>query len=82
MSRTDPTRYLVTGARGMLGTELVAALAGRDVTAVGRDQLDLTAPDLADHLRRWAGTGDGRPLVVLNVMSRACSTVNGCVCLS
>ncbi len=27
------TRYLVTGAGGMLGTELVAALAGREVTA-------------------------------------------------
>jgi len=38
------TRYLVTGARGMLGTDLLEALAGRDVTALGRDDLDITEP--------------------------------------
>lgn len=34
--------YVVVGARGMLGTELVAELAGRDVRALGRDDLDIT----------------------------------------
>jgi dTDP-4-dehydrorhamnose reductase len=38
-------RYLVTGANGMLGRDLRAALADRDVTALGRDALDVT--DLA-----------------------------------
>ena len=38
-------RYLVTGANGMLGRDLQTALAGRDVTALGRDALDVT--DLA-----------------------------------
>ncbi len=36
------TSYLVTGASGMLGTDLVAALGGRDVTALTRGQLDIT----------------------------------------
>ena len=36
------TRYLVTGAAGMLGTDIVAALAGRDVTALARTDLDIT----------------------------------------
>jgi dTDP-4-dehydrorhamnose reductase len=35
------TRYLITGARGMLGTDLVASLAGRDVSALGRADLDV-----------------------------------------
>jgi dTDP-4-dehydrorhamnose reductase len=38
-------RYLVTGAGGMLGTDLVAALAGRDVTAVTRADLDVSDRD-------------------------------------
>jgi len=36
------TRYLVTGAAGMLGHDLVDALAGRDVTAFTRAELDVT----------------------------------------
>ena len=36
------TRYLITGAAGMLGRDLQAALAGRDVTAVDRTELDIT----------------------------------------
>ena len=36
------TRFLVAGATGMLGTDLVAVLAGRDVTALGRAQLDVS----------------------------------------
>ena len=35
-------RILLTGARGMLGQELVDALEGLDVVAVGRDELDVT----------------------------------------
>lgn len=39
-------RWLVTGARGMLGQDLVAQLSGRgdEVTAVGRADLDVTDP--------------------------------------
>lgn len=36
------TRYLVTGAAGMLGHDLQHALAGRDVTALTRAELDIT----------------------------------------
>ncbi|QOD93257.1 dTDP-4-dehydrorhamnose reductase [Chryseoglobus sp. 28M-23] len=40
------TRYLITGAHGMLGRDLQAALAAapgeRDVTALGRTELDIT----------------------------------------
>jgi dTDP-4-dehydrorhamnose reductase len=36
------TAWLVTGATGQLGTELQRVLAGQDVTALGRTQLDLT----------------------------------------
>ncbi len=35
-------RYLVTGARGMLGSDLVAVLADRDVTGLGSAELDVT----------------------------------------
>ncbi len=36
------TRYLVTGARGMLGADLTLALADRELTALGRADLDIT----------------------------------------
>jgi dTDP-4-dehydrorhamnose reductase len=36
-----PTRFLVTGAAGMLASELTAALADADVRGVTRDDLDL-----------------------------------------
>jgi dTDP-4-dehydrorhamnose reductase len=39
------TRYLITGAAGMLGQDLQAALVGRDVTALARAALDITDPD-------------------------------------
>ena len=39
------TRYLITGATGMLGRDLQTALAGRDVTALGRSDLDVTDLD-------------------------------------
>ena len=35
-------KYLITGAAGMLGRDLQVALAGRDVTAFGRADLDIT----------------------------------------
>ncbi|GAA1446702.1 dTDP-4-dehydrorhamnose reductase [Leifsonia poae] len=39
------TRYLIAGAAGMLGQDLQRALAGRDVTALGRADLDVTDRD-------------------------------------
>ena len=39
------TRYLITGAAGMLGQDLQLALAGRDVTALRRVELDITDAD-------------------------------------
>ncbi|MBC7763085.1 MAG: dTDP-4-dehydrorhamnose reductase [Candidatus Saccharibacteria bacterium] len=39
------TRYLITGAAGMLGQDLQRALAGRDVTALNRASLDVTDLD-------------------------------------
>jgi dTDP-4-dehydrorhamnose reductase len=36
------TRYLITGAGGMLGRDLLAVLDGEDVTAAGRAELDIT----------------------------------------
>ncbi len=38
------TRWLVTGAGGMLGRDVVAELAGRDVVALRRVDLDITDP--------------------------------------
>lgn len=39
------TRYLVTGAGGMLGADLRQVLADREVTALGRADLDITDAD-------------------------------------
>ncbi|MBG6106736.1 dTDP-4-dehydrorhamnose reductase [Frigoribacterium sp. CG_9.8] len=39
------TRYLITGAAGMLGQDLQKAFAGRDVTALNRVGLDVTDLD-------------------------------------
>ena len=36
------TRYLITGGRGMLGTDLSTVLADRDVTTLGRAELDIS----------------------------------------
>ena len=46
MSRDD-RRWLIVGGRGMLGVDVVAALAGRDVTAVGSAELDVRDPAAA-----------------------------------
>lgn len=40
--------YLVTGANGMLATDLRQVLAGRPVTALGRGDLDVTDPDAVE----------------------------------
>jgi len=45
MAAAQNSRYLVTGARGMLGTDLLEALFGRDVTVLGRADLDVTDRD-------------------------------------
>lgn len=37
-------RWLVTGAHGMLGHDLMSALDGREVTLAGRAELDITDP--------------------------------------
>jgi dTDP-4-dehydrorhamnose reductase len=42
------TRTLITGAAGMLGRDLQLALQDRDVTALGRADLDITDPDAVD----------------------------------
>ena len=39
------SRYLITGAAGMLGRDIQSVLSGRDVTALTRSELDVT--DLA-----------------------------------
>jgi dTDP-4-dehydrorhamnose reductase len=57
------TRWLVTGAAGLLGTDLVAALerGGHSVTGLGRSGLDVTDADaVADAVARY------RPDVVVN----------------
>jgi dTDP-4-dehydrorhamnose reductase len=41
---TGMERWLVTGAAGMLGHDLVAALGDREVTALGHKDLDITDP--------------------------------------
>lgn len=38
-------KYLITGARGMLGHDIVTALDGRDVSALDRAELDITDLD-------------------------------------
>lgn len=45
MAAAQNAKFLVTGARGMLGTDLLEALFGRDVTVLGRADLDVTDRD-------------------------------------
>jgi len=61
-----PLRWLVTGARGQLGTDVCRVLAAagtapEDLLAVGSDELDITSPAAVQ-----AMLGDFRPQVVLN----------------
>ena len=62
-----PVTWLVTGATGQLGTDLQAALAGEDVTALGRDRLDLTdEAQVRSVVREWLGRAAGRRPVLVN----------------
>ena len=54
-------RLLVTGAAGMLATDVVAAAGAHDVVAVARADLDITDPDAVRALTR-----DVRPDAVIN----------------
>ena len=52
-------RFVVTGAAGMLGQDVLAALAGRPVTALTRSDLDVTSPAaVSDVIGAAAGPGD------------------------
>lgn len=55
------TRWLVTGASGQLGTELRQVLAGEQLRAVGRAELDLT-----DSAALQAAVEQYRPEVIVN----------------
>ena len=60
-----PVSWLVTGATGQLGTDLQAVLAGQDVSALGRAQLDLTdEAQVRSVLRGWLAGVTGRPVVL------------------
>jgi dTDP-4-dehydrorhamnose reductase len=48
-------RYLITGASGMLGRDLQAVLAGREVTALSRADLDVTDRDAVSDAVRGHG---------------------------
>jgi dTDP-4-dehydrorhamnose reductase len=62
------TDWLVTGARGQLGTDLLAVLARRPgdrVTGLGRAELDLTSESATRAvLRDWLAGVAGRPVLV------------------
>ena len=57
------TRWLVTGAGGMLGTDLVAALTSRGESVTGLDRASL---DVTDAAAVTDAIGRGQPDVVLN----------------
>ncbi|CCH90086.1 dTDP-4-dehydrorhamnose reductase [Modestobacter italicus] len=62
-----PVTWLVTGATGQLGTDLQTVLAGEDVTALGRDRLDLTdEAQVRSVVREWLGRAAGRRPVLVN----------------
>ena len=54
-------RWLVTGARGQLGSDLLSQLAGAEVLGVGHSDLDIT-----DAAAVEAAVGDWRPDVLVN----------------
>lgn len=63
MTSARPTRWLITGANGMLGRDLQTVLEGRDVTALGRAELDITAPDAVRAVVLSAGLRPGDVIV-------------------
>lgn len=62
MSANSPRRWLVTGAGGQLGGELVRALSGEAVVALDRRALDIT-----DESAVRAAVAEARPHVVVNL---------------
>ncbi|MGZ4590178.1 MAG: sugar nucleotide-binding protein, partial [Actinomycetes bacterium] len=44
MTHVTPSRWLVTGAGGMLGRDLASVLADADVNALSRSELDICDP--------------------------------------
>ncbi|MDT4939070.1 MAG: dTDP-4-dehydrorhamnose reductase [Pseudonocardiales bacterium] len=60
---TDPTRWLVTGSRGQLGTDLQEVLAGDDVVVLAVDVEDL---DITDASAVDAAVKDFVPDVLVN----------------
>lgn len=54
-------RLLITGGQGQLAADLTGAFAGIDIHALGRADLDITAPDAVR-----AAMNDLRPTVVIN----------------
>jgi dTDP-4-dehydrorhamnose reductase len=62
---TPAISWLVTGAGGQLGTDLQAVLTGQDVTALGRDRLDLTDESTVRAVvREWLAGATGQPVVL------------------
>ena len=70
MSAAAPVSWLVTGARGQLGQDLLSVLAGRagdSVTALGRAELDLTDETaVRSAVRDWLAGAAGRRAVLVN----------------
>lgn len=58
------TRWLVTGANGQLGCDLLVALTGEDVTGLTRADLDLTdEAAVRAAITDWVAAGDGGVIV-------------------
>jgi dTDP-4-dehydrorhamnose reductase len=57
----DGARWLVTGAHGQLGAEVLRALQGKDAVGLARDDLDLTDQDAVE-----SAIADHRPDLVVN----------------
>ncbi|MCW2619981.1 MAG: dTDP-4-dehydrorhamnose reductase [Modestobacter sp.] len=67
VSTAVPTSWLVTGAHGQLGHDLVELLAGDEVTAVGRAEMDLTDEKaVRTTVRDWLARSAGRRAVLVN----------------
>lgn len=59
------TRWLVTGAGGQLGRDLLTALEGQDVTGLTRDDLDLTDQTAVRRaVAQWVEAGEDDSVIV------------------